>query len=165
MDIHVYNNHIFMQRSDSNNSVQNLTRGYSQTYICADNVWNKEEKYRILYFEAGSSRGTLQRMCDEVVSSWILTSRQPHWATSGRGCVTNVVTYLAHMLTETLFILRPSSRSMLLYVHRDHKNYWGREPRTTSNLDFHTAPELWNTMAQKFNVALRPQRQKGLLGT
>ena len=36
-------------------------KGYSQTYICADYVWNKEEKYKILCFEAGSSRGTLQR--------------------------------------------------------------------------------------------------------
>ena len=34
----------------------NLTRGYSQTDICADYVWNKEEKYGILWFEAGSSR-------------------------------------------------------------------------------------------------------------
>ena len=29
--------------------------------ICADQVWNKEEKYRILYFEAGSSWEMLQR--------------------------------------------------------------------------------------------------------
>ena len=35
-------------------------KGYSQTYIYADYVWNKEEKYTILYFEAGSSRGMLQ---------------------------------------------------------------------------------------------------------
>ena len=28
----------------------NLTRGYSQTYVCADYVWNKEEKYRTFVF-------------------------------------------------------------------------------------------------------------------
>ena len=33
----------------------NLTRGYTQTYICVDYVRNKEEKYRSLCFEAGSS--------------------------------------------------------------------------------------------------------------
>ena len=34
-----------------------------------------------------------------------------------------------------------SSRSMLLYVHRDHKDYWGRGAQD-DHLDFHTAPEL-----------------------
>ena len=47
MDIHVYNNQFFGDKH------------VIQTN--ADSVWNKEEKYRILCFEAGSSRGTLQR--------------------------------------------------------------------------------------------------------
>ena len=34
----------------------NLTKCYSQAYICSDYVWNKEEKFR-----PGSSRRTLQR--------------------------------------------------------------------------------------------------------
>ena len=34
----------------------NLTKAYSRTYACADYVSNKEEKCRILYSEAGSSR-------------------------------------------------------------------------------------------------------------
>ena len=36
-------------------------RSFSDIHVCADYVWKKEEKYMILYFEAGSSRGTLQR--------------------------------------------------------------------------------------------------------
>ena len=39
-------------------------------------------------------------------------------------------------------LLRPDVRfSMLLYVHRDHKNYQGRGAKD-SHLDFHTAPKL-----------------------
>ena len=37
MDIHVYNNHVFVsQTCDSNKSVQHLSRCYSQAYMCAD---------------------------------------------------------------------------------------------------------------------------------
>ena len=52
MDIHVYNNtklaNVWFEQIRPN-----LTRGNSQTYICTDYVWNKEEKYRMLCFEAG----------------------------------------------------------------------------------------------------------------
>ena len=33
---------------------------------------------------------------------------------------------------------------MLLYVHRDHNNYKGRGAQDV-HLDFHTAPELWQS--------------------
>ena len=36
-----------------------------------------------------------------------------------------------------------SSGSMLLYVHRDHKDHWGWGAQD-SHPDFHTAPELWS---------------------
>ena len=40
-------------------------------------------------------------------------------------------------------LLLPNSSSVLLYVHRDHKDYQGRGAQD-GHLDFHTAPELGN---------------------
>ena len=44
--------------------------------------------------------------------------------------------------------------SMLLYGHRDHKDYYGRGAQG-GHLDIHTAPEFCDF---KFNIALRSQR-------
>ena len=38
-------------------------------------------------------------------------------------------------------VRRSSSSSVLLYVHRDHKDYQGREAQD-GHLEFHTAPEV-----------------------
>ena len=54
---------------------------------------------------------------------------------------------------------------MLLYLHRDLKDYDGRGDGTRNvHLDFHTAPELWWT-GFEFSVALHLQRSQVLLGT
>ena len=52
---------------------------------------------------------------------------------------------------------------MLLYVNRDRTDYQGRGAHFV-HLFFHTAPKLWIS-ALLLNVALRPQRPYGLLGT
>ena len=44
MGIHVYNTN-FRQNVWLKQIRPNLSKGYSQTYICADYVWNKEKKY------------------------------------------------------------------------------------------------------------------------
>ena len=38
------------------------------------------------------------------------------------------------------------SSSILLYVHRDHKDDWGRGAQD-GHLDFHAAPEFWQYSA------------------
>ena len=38
----------------------------------------------------------------------------------------------------------PLPGTILLYVHRGHKDYQGRGAQD-SHLDFHTAPELWTS--------------------
>ena len=46
---------------------------------------------------------------------------------------------------------------MLLYVHRDHKDYQGRPGAQDGRLDFHTAPELWDDdddVADRVYIAL-----------
>ena len=37
------------------------------------------------------------------------------------------------------------SSLVLLYVHRDHKDYWRRGGAQDGHLDFHTAPDLCST--------------------
>ena len=61
----------------------NLTKGYSQKYICADYVWNQEEKYRILCSEAGTSRNHMWRML-----TWPTTYLT--WARSVSGSVQHI---------------------------------------------------------------------------
>ena len=61
----------------------NLTKGYSQTYICAYYIRTKEEKYMILYFEAAKDmlvlnksslgRGTKRLFLELVLWDWWLT--------------------------------------------------------------------------------------------
>ena len=60
MCIHVYNTQLFFigKRVIETNLSKFDERLFSDI-ICADYVWNKEQKYMTLYFEAGSSRGTL----------------------------------------------------------------------------------------------------------
>ena len=55
------------------------------------------------------------------------------------------------------------SSSVFLYVHRDSTDCWGQGAHDV-HLDFHTAHELCHDCF-KFNIALRPERQYGLLGT
>ena len=43
--------------------------------------------------------------------------------------------------TQLLSSVMSNSSSVLLYVHRDHKDYYGRGAQD-GHLDFHTAPEL-----------------------
>ena len=44
---------------------------------------------------------------------------------------------------------------MLLHVHRDHKDYWGRGAQD-GHLDFNTAPELWpNWTMMQNEVAIK----------
>ena len=45
----------------------------------------------------------------------------------------------------------PSSSSVLLYVHRDHKDYYGRWAKDV-HLDFLIAPELWPTYSMLLYV-------------
>ena len=60
--------------------------------------------------------------------------------------------------TATSTFIQPlSSSSVLLYVHRNHKAYWGRVAQD-GHFDFHTAHEF------EFNVALRPQKPKANYG-
>ena len=44
---------------------------------------------------------------------------------------------------------------MFLYVHRDHKDYYGGEALYV-HLDFHTAPELWRRKEKK-----KKEKKKG----
>ena len=52
MDIHVPNNHIFRQTRDSNKSIQILRKVILRHIFVQITFRNKEEKYRILCFEA-----------------------------------------------------------------------------------------------------------------
>ena len=55
-------------------------------------------------------------------------------------------------LSHSFWALRYySSSSVLLYIHRDHKDYEGRGAQDV-HLDFHTAPELWVVWLGIFNV-------------
>ena len=77
---------------------------------------------------------------------------------------TSTSTFTQFLSSDRLaFLLR---LLMLLYVNRDHKDYKGRGAQD-GHLDFHAAPKLWHNMQFEFefNVALRPQRPYGLLGT
>ena len=58
--------------------------------------------------------------------------------------------------SERLMVLPATAQlsSVLLYVHRDHKDYQGRGAQDV-HLDFHTAPELCLEKVL-FNVGLRP---------
>ena len=54
---------------------------------------------------------------------------------------------------------------MAHYIHRDRTHYHARGAQD-GHLDFHTAPEIFLTMAWfVLNVVLRPQRPYRLLGT
>ena len=83
----------------------NLMKGYSQMYICAYYVWKKEEKYRILCFEARSSRGTLQQRillyasframwklsCFHIILYFCHWKRYQHRSVSMSTCITCVL--------------------------------------------------------------------------
>ena len=56
----------------------NLMKGYSQTYICADYVWNQEEEYRILCFEVWKDKKAFKNIsflvqfsCVAYVRPWM----------------------------------------------------------------------------------------------
>ena len=53
---------------------------------------------------------------------------------------------------------------MLLYVQRDHKDFRNGEPWTSTST-FRQLPSSVSVVTHEFNVALRPQRPYGLLGT
>ena len=83
--MYTYNTQVFRQTCNSVKQIRpNLTKDYSQTYICADYVWNKEEKHGILCFEAGREAETKTR--DRQRQE---TDRDRELSTQTRGIMSN----------------------------------------------------------------------------
>ena len=99
-----------------------------------------------------------KRTISDLCGLWALQSiQQPlsdHWWAAVNAYF-NVSFIVRGKVTKTVALNYLFFSQMLLYVHRDHKDCWGRGAQD-SHIDFHTAPELRNHNFT--NVALHPQK-------